>query len=151
MLSVWWGVRGIVYWELIPNNKTVTAMVYCAQLDKLKAELEAKHRGQQKVYFLHENAQPHVALSTRQKLMQFGWDVLPHPPNSPDLAPTDYHLFLSLSNKQRDECFENQDDLKAFLANFFNSHPPEFYKRGIHSLATRWQSVIDNKGAYITK
>ena len=55
MLSVWWGVRGNVYWELIPNNKTVTAMVYCAQLDKLKAELKAKHREQRKVYFLHEN------------------------------------------------------------------------------------------------
>lgn len=151
MLSVWWGVRGVVYWELIPNNKTVTAAVYCAQLDKLKAQLEAKHPEQRKVHFLHDNARPHVALSTRQKLMQFGWDVLPHPPYSPDLAPTDYHLFLSLSNKLRDQSFENEDDLKAFLDNFFDSHPPEFYKKGIHSLATRWQSVIDNNGAYITK
>ena len=30
-------------------------MVYCAQLDKIKAELEVKHREQRKVYFLHEN------------------------------------------------------------------------------------------------
>ena len=74
MLSVCWGLRGIVYWELIPNYKTVTAMVYCAQLDKIKAELEAKHREQRKVYFLNVNARPHVALSTHQKLMQFGWD-----------------------------------------------------------------------------
>ena len=151
MLSVWWGVRGVVYWELLPKNKTVTAEVYCAQLVKLKAQLESKHPQQRKVHFLHDNARPHVALVTRQKLMQFGWDVLPHPPYSPDLAPTDYHLFLSLSNKLRDQCFENEDDLKAFLTSFFDSHPPDFYKRGIHSLATRWQTVIDNNGAYITK
>ncbi|KOX76579.1 Histone-lysine N-methyltransferase SETMAR [Melipona quadrifasciata] len=34
----------------------------------------------------------------RQKLLQFDWDVLPHPPYSLDLAPSDYYLFLSLKN-----------------------------------------------------
>ncbi|KOX70155.1 Histone-lysine N-methyltransferase SETMAR, partial [Melipona quadrifasciata] len=36
-----------------------------------------------------------------QKLLQFDWDVLPHPPYSPDLAPSDYYLFLSLKNSLR--------------------------------------------------
>jgi hypothetical protein len=36
MLSVWWSLRGVEYWELLPDNTTVTAEVYCAQLEKLK-------------------------------------------------------------------------------------------------------------------
>ena len=47
MLSVWWGVHGIVYWELLPPNTTVTAKVYCNQLDNLKAQLET-YRPEQK-------------------------------------------------------------------------------------------------------
>ena len=39
MLSVWWSVRGVEYWELLPDNTTVTAEVYCAQLDKLKVKI----------------------------------------------------------------------------------------------------------------
>ena len=30
---------------------------------------------------------------TRQKLVQFVWEVLIHPPCSPDIAPSDFHLF----------------------------------------------------------
>ncbi|KAG5309538.1 SETMR methyltransferase, partial [Acromyrmex insinuator] len=45
------------------------------------------------VSLLHDNARPHVAASTTALLNQFSWDVLTHPPYSPDLAPSDYHLF----------------------------------------------------------
>ncbi|KAK6726727.1 hypothetical protein RB195_004818 [Necator americanus] len=35
MLSVWWGVYGIYGSELLPDSTTVTAEVYCAQLQRL--------------------------------------------------------------------------------------------------------------------
>jgi histone-lysine N-methyltransferase SETMAR len=30
-------------------------------------------------------------------IQEFDWEILSHPPYSPDLAPSDYHLFRSLS------------------------------------------------------
>ena len=33
---------------------------------------------------------------TKKKIMELNWTVLQHPPYSPDLASTDYHLFGSL-------------------------------------------------------
>ena len=33
MLSVWWGARGITHWELLPNGCSITADIYCQQLD----------------------------------------------------------------------------------------------------------------------
>ncbi|KOX73116.1 Histone-lysine N-methyltransferase SETMAR [Melipona quadrifasciata] len=62
-----------------------------------------------------DNARPHVALSVRQKLLQFDWDVLPHPPYSPDLAPSDYCLFLSLKNSLRGESFKSISEIKTHL------------------------------------
>ena len=65
MLSVWWGAHGIVYWELLPPNTTVTTEVYCAQLERLRAKLSIDHPEQYRVYFLHDNARPHVSKLTR--------------------------------------------------------------------------------------
>ncbi|KOX79111.1 Histone-lysine N-methyltransferase SETMAR, partial [Melipona quadrifasciata] len=65
--------------------------------------------------FQHDNARPHVALAVRQKLLQFDWDVLPHPPYSPDLAPSDYYLFLSLKNSLRGKSFKSISEIKTHL------------------------------------
>lgn len=148
MLSVWWGMHGIAYWELLPVNMTITAKVYCDQLQKLKEKLSSYRPKIEKVCFLHDNARPHVANLTRQKLLSFEWEVLSHPPYSPDLAPTDYYLFRSLSNDLRDRVFEDRDEAKTYIDDFFNSKPAEFYRKGIHSLVDRWRWVVDNDGQY---
>jgi histone-lysine N-methyltransferase SETMAR len=146
MLSVWWGVKGVIHWELLPTGSTITADSYCKQLDRVVAKLRGK---QDRVYFLHDNARPHIAKSTQQKLLELGWVVLPHPPYSPDLAPTDYHLFRSLADDLREKKFDDEDDLKIYLDNFFSRKSQEFYERGILSLPKRWRQVVDNNGAYI--
>jgi histone-lysine N-methyltransferase SETMAR len=35
MLRVWWNIKRIIYWELLPNGCTVTADLYCQQLDRV--------------------------------------------------------------------------------------------------------------------
>jgi len=44
---------------------------------------------------LHDNIRPHVERNTKALLDKFGWDIL-LPPFSPDLPPSDYHLFTYL-------------------------------------------------------
>jgi histone-lysine N-methyltransferase SETMAR len=45
------------------------------------------------VVLLHDNARPHTANRTCELLWRYNWEVLDHPPYSPDLAPSDFHLF----------------------------------------------------------
>ena len=76
---------------LIPSNK------YCSQLDQLKVALAEKHPelvNRKRIVFHQDNTRPHVSLMTREKLLQLGWKVLFHPLYSPDIAPSDFHLFL---------------------------------------------------------
>ena len=148
MLSVWWNVRGVIHWELLPTGSTITAHSYCEQLNRVAAKLQGK---QDKVYFLDDNAGPHIAKLARQKLLKLGWTVLPYLPYSSDLAPTNYHLFRSLANYLRKKKFDDEDDLKTDLTNFFGQKSKEFYGRGILSLPERWQQVVDNNGAYFTE
>ena len=100
---------------------------------------------------MHDNARPHVAKSTREKLLKLGWITIPHPPYSPDLAPTDYHLFRSLSNYLSEKKFDDENDLKTAVANFFDQKSQDFYEAGILSLPVRWRQVIDSNGAYIVE
>ena len=45
-----------------------------------------------------------------QKLNKLGYKVLPHPPYSPDLPPTNYHFFKHLDNFFQGEHFHNQKE-----------------------------------------
>jgi histone-lysine N-methyltransferase SETMAR len=153
MLSIWWDIAGIIYWELLPPSTTVTATLYCNQLDKLRKVLTevrprwVDERG--KVRLLHDNAKPHVAKVTRKKLEKLRWQVLAHPPYSPDLSPSDYHLFRALSNFLKEKKYDDQEHMKNDLRSFFASLSPDFFIKGIMDLPHRWETVIDTNGDYI--
>jgi [histone H3]-lysine36 N-dimethyltransferase SETMAR len=151
MLSIWWDYRGVVHYELLPSNQTITADIYCAQLDRVAAALQKLRPGlinRGNVILQHDNARPHTARITVAKIRQLDWEVLPHPAYSPDIAPSDYHLFRSLQNFLNGQQFSEEADVKNALHDFFESKSPSFYESGILNLPLRWQQVIDNDGNY---
>lgn len=152
MLSVWWDYKGILHFELLPRNQTINSNVYVQQLAKLSDAVKEKRpelANRKGVVFQHDNAKPHTSLVTRQKLLELGWDVLSHPPYSPDLAPSDYHLFRSMQNSLNGKIFNDADDVKSHLIQFFSGKNRKFYEHGIMTLPERWQKVIDKNGQYL--
>lgn len=150
MLCIWWDAEGIIHHELLDRNKTVTAELYVAQLNRLSEEIQKKrpHR-KHSVILQHDNARPHTAKLTKSAIQSLGWEVLPHPPYSLDLAPSDFHLFRSLSNALRGISFNNDEELLNWLEQFFESKPQDFYRRGIEQLVNRWEEVVRNNGEYL--
>ncbi|GFW65557.1 mariner Mos1 transposase [Trichonephila clavipes] len=73
---------------------------YQQQLMKLSRALKLKHsqyaKRHDKVIFQHDNAQPHIAKVDKETLEMLQRNDLDHPPYSPDIAPSDYHLFQSM-------------------------------------------------------
>jgi len=77
----------------------INSDVYYEQLQKLSDAIAQKRPeliNRKGVMFHLDNVRPHTSLITRQKLLQHGWDVLPYLPYSPDLAPSDFYLFVKL-------------------------------------------------------
>ena len=149
MISVFWDSKGIIWWELLPANATIKASVYCDQLEKLSQSIRKKRPFLEKVTFLHDNARPHVAKQTKTKLEELGWEVLPHPAYSPDLAPTDYHLFRELAFRFKEKSFDDFDHVFSSISDFFDSLPPAFFIKGMEDLPVRWNNVVENDGEYI--
>lgn len=95
-----------------------------------------------------EATRPHVSRVTTQKLNQLGYESLPHPPYSPDLSPTDYHLFFHLNVFVRGKIFGEQKDAENAFRAFVVSKEPLFYSNGINKLVSRWQRCVEAEGAY---
>ncbi|KAK6738248.1 hypothetical protein RB195_020388 [Necator americanus] len=148
MLSVWWGVHGIYRFELLPDNTTDTAEVYCAQLQRLADKIRKEHPKLDNVRLLHDNARPHIAKKTSQKILELGWPVLPY---SPDLAPIDYHIFRSLQHHREEERYDDHNHLENDLRAFFASKLPEFYVKEIRNLVRPWQKVVNIEGDHFVE
>ncbi|CAD5216505.1 unnamed protein product [Bursaphelenchus okinawaensis] len=120
-------------------GQSITADTYCAQIDKLRHNLPTMVRRRVPI-ILQDNARPHAAKKTVAKFRELGYEDLEHPPYSPDLVPTDFHLFKHLSSFLNGRIFKTPDDAKNAFKNFINSRNPEFYNRGIKKLLNRHAS-----------
>ncbi|KAK6758312.1 hypothetical protein RB195_015868 [Necator americanus] len=96
---------------------------------RLAVKISKKHPKLDNVRLLHDNARPHIAKKTSEKILGLGWKVLPYPPYSTDLAPCDHHLFLSLQLHLEEKRYDGRDHLKNDLRAFFASKSPEFYAK----------------------
>jgi histone-lysine N-methyltransferase SETMAR len=85
---------------------------------------------------------------TQQKIKELNWEILDHPPYSPDLAPSDYNLFRSLQNHLNNKKFERFEEVNDVILVYFESKPRSFYKAGIEKLVTRWETVIASNGNF---
>ena len=136
-----------------PTERSIL-FIYIEQLTKLNNAVEEKRpelKNRKGVVFHHDDARPRASLVTRQKLLELGWDVLPHPPYSPDLAPSDYFSFRSLQNSLNGKNFNNDDDIKSYWFSFLLIKTTSFMNVGLWCLPERWQKVIDQNEQHITE
>ena len=150
-LCIWWDATGVLYFELPPEGESVTSAKYCEQLEALSKALAKKRPtllNRHGVILQHDNARPHTADNTRQKVEDSGWEVLPHPPYSPDLSPSDFHLFRSLQNSLNGENFGGLESLRQHSNAFSASKSEAFFRKGLMSLPERWRKVVEKDGDY---
>lgn len=152
LLCIWWDHKGVLYYELLKPGETVTANVYQHQLIKLNQKVTTKRpewaERHGKVILLHDNARPHVAKAVTEALNTLKWDVLPHPPYSPDIAPSDFHLFRSMAHDLSQQSFKNYEDIKIWLDDWISSKSEKFFYDGIHKLPKLWENIVMSDGNY---
>lgn len=151
MATIFWDARGIIFIDYLEKGKTITGEYYAALLDRLNGEIKIKrpHLAKKKVLFHHDNAPSHTSLTVQAKLHELRFEVLPHPPYSPDLAPCDFFLFPNfkrfLSGKRFDSNGEVEWETDAYFAGLQSS----YYSDGIKKLENHWNRCIELEGNYI--
>ena len=131
------------------NNARYSEML----IGRLKPEIWSKHWGQlsKGIVLLHDNAHPHTAASTVETLQKLNFEVLAHPPYSPDLAPSEYHLFGPLKEALRGCRFTSDQELKEMVHAWLTARPKTFFSEGIKKLVQQWKKCIEKQGDCVEK
>ena len=156
MCTVFWDRQGVLLVEFLPQGTTINSAVYCEMLKKLRHAIQNKRHGMLSatILLLHDNARPHFAAQTQSRPHHFiyvGTNGPPPPPYSPDMVPSDYHLFLHLKKFLGCKQFDNDNGLKDAVQKWLTSQAAAFYEEGIQKLVPRYDKCLNNGSEYVEK
>ncbi|XP_012063671.1 PREDICTED: histone-lysine N-methyltransferase SETMAR-like [Atta cephalotes] len=148
MATVFWDSQGIILIDYLQKDKTITGEYYATLLNHLKEELKKKRpRLARKKVLFQDNAPFHKSTVAMTKLHELGYELIPHPPYSPDLAPCDFFLFLNLKTWLGGKKFSSNEEVIEYFADFETA----YFSDGIKKLETRWTKCIALDGDYVEK
>ena len=90
MATVFWDARGIIYTDYLKKRQTITGAYHASLLHRLSEEIKKKCPHLKKILFHEDNARVHTCVDAMAKIMELKFELLQHPPYSPDLAPNDF-------------------------------------------------------------
>lgn len=153
MATIFWDSEGILLIDYKDKGETITGEYYCNVLTRLRESIKEKRRGKlsRGIMLLHDNAPVHTSRKVMATLDTLGFDLIGHPPYSPDLAPSDYFLFPNLKKDLRGRRFVDDIELKQAIDAHFESKEENYYLGGLEKLINRCNKCIKNKGHYIEK
>jgi len=123
--------------DYLEKVQTIIRDYYVGLLDRLNGKIKKKrpHLTRKKVLFHQDNAPAHRSVKTIVKMDQLRYELLPHPPYSPDLAPSDYYLFPNLKRWLQGKRFHSNDEVISETEAYFAED--------------RWKKCIALEGNYV--
>ena len=76
---------------------------------------------------------------------------MPHPPYSPDLAPSDFFLLPKLTEHLKGVHFNDTNEAKQAAKTWLTKWSADYYKNGIKGWKHRLEKCIDLDGHYVEK
>ena len=82
---------------------------------------------------------------------EFHWDTFDHPPYSPVLAPSDFHLFLKMKEHLAGKRHADDEDLQHAVVDWLNSQAALWYEEGISKLVSQYEKCLNVQGDCVEK
>ncbi|KIH51038.1 transposase [Ancylostoma duodenale] len=157
LLTMWWTSIGMIHYHFVPGGKPVSEDKFPRLITNMYKKLECKQPGLvseldvKGLFLLCGNPRPYTSLKSTLKLHQYRFEVLPHPPQSPDLLPSNYHVFRHLNCDLAGKDFYTEAEVERAFLSFIASRKPEFFSDGLAELALRWRKCVSSNGGYFNK
>src|SRR5258705_9720168 len=129
LYAMFWDRHGSIFTYPVPKGTTVTGKA-CANVLKtgLIPAIAQSRPHLANGFILHQdNAPPHRALLVKDVLKDHNIEVLPHPPYSPDLAPSDFWLFPKMKDELRGRHFPSRAALGSAIFQYGKCAAEDFF------------------------
>ncbi len=149
MLIIFWNAQGVIHREFVPDGHGVDRHVYLRTMKELREKLR-RHCPDlwrtQNFWLHHDSALTHRADIVVIYLDRTNTKILPHPPYSPDLAPSDFFLFARMKKNMRGITFNSVEALKQWVDFKLGQIAQWEYAHALHeSWNRRIQACIDHE------
>ena len=151
MLICFFDQKGIVHKEFVPPGQTVNAAFYVEVLKRLRENVRRKppdHWRNNTWLLYHDSVSAHAALLTRRFLTDNNMTVVPHPPYSPHLAPSDIFLFPKLKMKLEGRRFQTLEEIQAESQAVLNTLRENDLQECFKNWHRRWDRCQASEGDY---
>ena len=123
LASVFWDAQDILFIDYLEKG-TINSEYYTALLVRLKEEITKKKKKRPKMkkkkgLFHQDNAQGLKSIATMAKLHELHFELLLHPPYSPDLVPNDYWLFPDLKRMLQGKGSDSNEEVISETEPYF--------------------------------
>jgi hypothetical protein len=95
----------------------------------------------------HDSSHPHVAAAARKqtnRILKF--EVLPHSPYSPILAPCDFHASVPLKEALSGRRFGCDEEVQEAVRTWIREQPKTFLSDVIRKLVDRYKKCVELQG-----
>jgi histone-lysine N-methyltransferase SETMAR len=83
---------------------------------------------------------------------ELGFELMEHKPNSPDLVPSDFHMFGPMKEAVRGNRFSSDEEVIGAVENWLKTQPENFFfSDGIKKLVKHWIRCVEVEGNYVEK
>ena len=151
LLTVFFDYRGVVHQEFLPQGRTVNKEDYLQVMRRLREAIRKKRPELWKNHswiLHHDNAPAHSSLLVRDFLAKTNTTVMPQPPYSPDLAPSDFFLFPEVKKPMKGHRFSTIEDIKTASLKELKAIPQNYYQKCFNDWKKRWHKCIISNGDY---
>lgn len=151
LVVVFWNFVGFNHILAVPHGQTYTsAFCISTAFPSLDAALRPNRPklGLSGTCLHWDNARPHIANLTQENLTSRGVRILPHPPYSPDLAPSDFFLFGYLKGRIMGQKFATSPELVANLSQIMSEIGKSVLQKVYEEWMGRLEWVITHYGEY---
>ena len=147
LLVVFFSTSGFHLIDFVPDDTTVDSEYYCALLERLGNALPQPRP--RKMWLHVDNARPHRSKKTKSKLEDLGIEPTPHPPYSPDLAPSDFWLFGLLKGRLEGKVFKHRGELEREIMSEIHSISKPEICRVYETWIRRLKTCVESNGEYV--
>ncbi len=151
MFCIFFTYEGVVASIVVPKGTTITGSFYSNKILPKVFSQYMENTGKkplQGVMLHHDNAPSHTCNLTTSYLQEQNVSLLPHPPYSPDLAPSDFYLFPKIKKELKNKKYYKVENLARAVQSVTSRVSKEDYCNCFENWKIRLRKCIDNNENY---